>query len=122
MLRLVIASTFTLLVSVTFPSTDPRKPITGTFTARFKDMNREQLRSLSKDVEAGITDDDHLDRILDDGDAIGQIGDSDGNLLPPEQQRKMVYERLPLGKAVIAAFYDQVGGVGGKNSLLSRVR
>lgn len=123
MLRLQILATFSLLVSVTFPSNDPRKPNTGTFTARYKDMDRKALRDLGRDHEQGtLTDDELLDRILDEGDAIGQIGDAEGNLLPVEEQRALVYNRLPLAKATISAFFDQVGGVQGKTSLLSRVR
>ena len=99
--------TFAVNVNVEMPSDDPRKPIKGSFTAKFKHLTKDQIRELQDDLAAKtVTDEQFLDRYLV---SVAGIG-NEGGELSAEEQRTLVYSEPVLTLAVVQAFFAGITG------------
>lgn len=105
-------ATFAATVSVEMPSEDPRKPNKGTITARYKHLDRAQMKTLQDDLAAKeLTDEQFLDRYLV---GVSGIGGDDGEL-PEAEQRALVYSEPALTLAVVQEFFRAITGAKAKN-------
>lgn len=115
-LKFVKIDTFRATVHVCLPSSDPAKPIEGSFTATYKHFSREAFESL---LAEQLGDREFLDRTLI---AVEGIGDGNGEPLSAEAQRNAVLDDLALGAAAVRGFVESLAGAAGKNSKPSRGR
>lgn len=116
-LQLVKTNSFALTIPVSIPSDDPKKPITGSFTATFKYRNREQREELLEAMKDGKLDDAAF--FASDVIKIDGIGGEDGENMTPEQQKAAVLDRVELCQALFAEFWAHMTGAGAKNSKTS---
>mgnify|MGYP000856063925 FL=1 len=112
-LQLVKTDVFALTVPVTIPTDDPKKPITGSFTAKFKYRNREQREELVQQMQDGQMKDAEF--FESDVVSISGIAGEGGEELTPAQQKQAVMERMELCQAMFAAYWDHVTGAAAKN-------
>ena len=116
-LQLVKTNSFALTIPVSIPSEDPKKPITGSFTATFRYRNREQREELLEAMKDGKLDDAAF--FASDVIKIDGIGGEDGENLTPDQQKAAVLDRVELCQALFAEFWSHMTGAGAKNSKTS---
>lgn len=112
-LQLVKTDVFALTVPVSIPTDDPRKPITGSFTAKFRYRNREQREELVQQMQDGQVKD--ADFFKTDLVSVSGIAGADGEELTNEQQKAAVFDKMELCQALFAAYWDHVTGAAAKN-------
>ena len=113
-LQLVKTDVFALTVPVTIPTEDPKKPVTGSFIARFKYRNREQREDLVQQMQDGqLKDAEFFETDLV---SVSGIGGADGEELTPAQQKAAVFDKMELCQALFATYWDHVTGAAAKNS------
>lgn len=116
MLKFVKIEKFAATVSVSMPSSDPKKPVEGSFTAFFKHYDRAGFESL---VEEQLGDAEFLRRVLV---GVDGIGDDSGTVITPEAQLDLVVNDIALGAAAVRTFVQQLAGAAAKNGKPSRSR
>lgn len=105
--------TFATTVHVEMPSDDEKKPLKGSFVAKFKHLNREQIKTLQEDLKDGrLTDELFLDAYLV---GVSGIGDADGKALAEVDQRSIVYTEPAVTLATVRAFFSAITGAAAKN-------
>ena len=106
-------ATFATTVHVELPSEDPKKPIKGSFVAKFKYLTSEQMKALQEDLKHGrLTDESFLDQYLV---GVSGIGDEDGKPLDEAEQRQIIYADMALTTATVLAFRTSITGAAAKN-------
>jgi hypothetical protein len=105
--------TFACTVNVEMPSDDEKKPLKGSFVAKFKHLNRQQMAALQEDLKDGrLTDELFLDGYLV---GVSGIGDADGKPMAEADQRAIVYTEPAVTLATVRAFFSAITGAGAKN-------
>ena len=105
--------TFATTVHVEMPSDDEKKPLKGSFVAKFRHLNREQIKTLQEDLKDGrLTDESFLDEYLV---GVSGIGDADGKALGEKDQRALVYTEPAITLATVRAFFSAITGAAAKN-------
>lgn len=116
-LQLVKSTAFSITVNVSIPTEDPKKPLTGSFVATWKYLDRPAREELVERMSDGqIKDREFFDAHLISVSGIGGVG---GETLTPEQQREAVWEQVELWQAATVAYWDHLTGAAAKNSKTS---
>lgn len=112
MLKFVKFDTFVASAIVTQPGSSKSE----SFTCKFRYMDRSAFEAL---VDEQLGDAEFLGRVLV---SVCDIGDADGNELPPDVQRDLVIGDLALSASAVRAFVESISGAGAKNAKPSRGR